>query len=104
MTSITGKYQNLLIRLVFLALVSKRVIGTVRLMVLMKITVISPAHTESSKTAARGDASLNMIMERITLATASAIALFTRLPFMTAQSEAIVRSIRSVKFIVKSFS
>jgi len=50
------------------------------LIVLMKITGISPAHTESSKAAANGALSINITTESMALVAAIATPALTRLP------------------------
>ena len=65
---------------------------------LIKITVIRPAQTESSKTAASGEASLNMIMESTALVKARPMDARIMLPRITDQRENNVINNSSIKY------
>jgi hypothetical protein len=70
-------------------------------MVLTNNTEINPAQTESSKTAARGELSLNIIMVRITLVSARPIADRRILLVIAVHNAAIISIIRIIKFICR---
>jgi hypothetical protein len=70
-SNINGRYQNLanlsLLRIKNLSLLTR----WVKLIVVTNMTEINPEHTDSSKTAARGEFSLNIITASIALVMAS---------------------------------
>jgi hypothetical protein len=75
--------------------------GFVRLIVLMNNTVIKPAQTESSNTAARCEPNLNMITESIMLTIASDIAARRSVPRITAHIEKKVIKANKIMSITK---
>lgn len=71
----------------------------VKLITLIKRTVIKPAQTESSNTAARGEASRNIIIARMILVKAREIAALSSVPRITDQIEKNVIEASKIKSI-----
>jgi len=71
-------------------LVSSRIEGWVKPIVLINNTEIRPAHTDNSKTAAKGADSLNISTATTALVKASAIAARNKLLVITVHNAAII--------------
>jgi hypothetical protein len=104
-TTIIGRSQNLR-RKISLSLIIclSDVSLSVRVIALKNITETNPVQTESSKTAARGDPSLYMIIDKTALVRARPIAALKSLDVMTVQSAKKRRTTRRIIFISRALS
>lgn len=83
-----------------MAALTMSVCGFVRLMVLINTAVISPAHTDSSKTAARYEFMINIIIDRMALVIPNAIADFKRSPIRTVHTAKTTRDINIINNMI----